>query len=55
MSYKDFEHYVKKGGSTAMLMLALEASAINAAAQERQGGGFGSGTKRQNRICGEKG
>ncbi len=36
MSYKDFEHYVKKGGSTAMLMLALEASAINAAAQERQ-------------------
>ena len=53
MSYKDFEHYVKKGGSTAMLMLALEASAINAAAQERQG--FGSGTKRQNRICGEKG
>lgn len=36
MSYKDFEHHLKKGMTKAMLAVALEASALNAAAQERQ-------------------
>lgn len=35
MSKKDLEDYIKKGGTKAMLALALQASAINAAAQNQ--------------------